>query len=199
MFSVFPCHKDTEFCFAQFSHSWSQECLKKTHNSVPKATSSTRAAPYPSTPMKRWLVSKSVWAPFWTLFPPVRFLSSRTHWEPVRGKLCLGGPIMRIRNRPTGGSPNMGLGPLGGIIWGGILGGGRMGWGPLLAKVGMKDGRSPTGGCGGRGPGLGPRIPREEAYWALELLSGPCDSWEPREIHLKVLRLGFLILQKTKT
>lgn len=54
---------------------------------------------------------------------------------------------MRIRNRPTGGPLNMGLGPLGGI-----LGGGRIAWGPLLVKVGMKGGRSLTGGCGGRGP-----------------------------------------------
>lgn len=61
---------------------------------------------------------------------------------------------MRIRNRPTGGPLNMGLGPLGGIV-----GGGRLGLGPLLVKVCMKGGRSLTGGCGGSGPGLDPRIP----------------------------------------
>lgn len=60
---------------------------KKAPNSVPKATPSTRAAPAPPTPMKRWLISKSVRAPFGCLIPPMWFLSPRTHGKPVRGEI----------------------------------------------------------------------------------------------------------------
>lgn len=105
-------------------------------NSVPKPTSSARAAPSPSTPMKRWLVSESVWAPFRTLISPVRFLSSRMHWEPVTGEIVSWRTHHAHPESAHRGFPEHGVGAPRGHHLRGHIGRGQDGTGPVISERG---------------------------------------------------------------